>query len=318
MALDGEMRHLTSETIQEFLDRQLTPQEEASVREHLAVCPRCQSELEAWSLLFADLSDLPELDPTRDFAGPILEQTPVRTPLVERARSWWERRKARAREEAHIPSGSIQDYVEGLLPVQPRARVEAHLASCSSCRREVQEWHGLLEGLQPLAHFAPGPGFAEKVMAEVSVPAPAPVPSRGWASLPGRALAWARGLVPKTRHGWAVVGGVASAPTITIGALVYLVFSRPLVTPGTFGSYVLWKVTELVNTLASVVSTDVRESGILIRAGAFMEPFTGSPVLLGLGGVVLSLISAGALWILYRNLVAPPSGDRYARVRAQS
>lgn len=316
MALDGEMRHLTSETIQEFLDRQLTPREEASVREHLAVCPRCQSEVEAWSLLFSDLSDLPELRPRSEFARPVLEQSPIRTPLGEAARSWWGRRRARVREEAHIPPGSIQDYLEGLLPAQPRARLEAHLASCSSCRQEVQEWRSLLEGLQPLEHFAPGPYFAEKVMAQVRVPAPVPATSHGWTSLPGRALAWMRGLVPKTRHGWAVVGGVASAPTITLGALVYLVFSRPLVTPETFGSYVLWKVTELVDTLVSAFSADVMESGILTRVSSFLEPIAGSPYLLGLGGVVLSLVSAGALWVLYRNLIAPRSDDGYARVRA--
>jgi len=63
VATDGDLRHLTSEQIQEFLDRGLTPQEEARVQEHLSVCPRCQGELEGWSLLFSDLGSLEEISP---------------------------------------------------------------------------------------------------------------------------------------------------------------------------------------------------------------------------------------------------------------
>ena len=144
----------------------------------------------------------------------------------------------------------------------------------------------------------------------------APVPARaGWGSLPARALAWARGFFPKSRHGWAVAGGVASAPTITIGALAYLVFSRPLLTTGNLSSYLLWKGTELMQTLVAAVTNLATGSAILVRVFAFFEPVTESPMLLGLGGVGLSLVSAGALWVLYRNLIVPSADDRYARAR---
>ncbi|MFH1763175.1 MAG: zf-HC2 domain-containing protein [Gemmatimonadota bacterium] len=317
MAFDGDLRHLTSEQIQEFLDQELTPKEEALVREHLGACTRCQSETEAWGVLFSDLGSLPELEPGPAFQGQVLQKAPVGEPVGKQAHEWLEARKARRRGEAHIPAGSIQDYLENLLPVQPATRLEDHLTSCASCQEEVQEWKTLFGSFQPLGHFAPGPGFSERVMARVLVlsPVPVPVPAGRRSSLPGRALAWARCLLPKTRHGWAVAGGVASAPTVTMAALIYLVFSRPLLTPGAFGSYMLWKASALADTLVSAVSTGVLESAALFRAYSFLEPFTQSPFLLGLGGLAFSLLSAGALWVLYRNLIITPPDDRYARAR---
>ncbi len=153
-------------------------------------------------------------------------------------------------------------------------------------------------------------------MTKVMVPTPVPVraPS-GWLSRPGRALSWIRSLLPTTRHGWAVAGGVASAPTITMAALMYMLFSRPLLTPSAFGSYVFWKVSALLETLVTVGTSMAMESGTLARLYAFIGPVAQSPLLLGVGGVFFSLLSAGALWVLYRNLIVTPSDNRYARAR---
>jgi len=315
VATDGEMRHLTSEQIQEFLDRQLPPQEEARAQEHLAVCPRCRSEAEAWGLLFTDLSTLPELAPGPLFRQDVLEQAPVREAKPGLVAGWRAAREASRREEAHVPAGSIQDYLENLLPAQPAARLEAHLQGCSSCRRKVEEWEGFLGSFESLEHFAPSPGFASRVMEQVMVPAPVPATGRGWPTVPGRVLSWIRGFLPKTRHGWAVVGGMASAPTITMAALVYLLFSRPQLTPSAFGSYLLWKASALIESLFSAISAMAMESATLLRLLELLEPLARSPLFLGLGGLVFSLLSAGALWVLYRNLIVTPSDDRYARAR---
>ncbi len=315
MGFEGDLGHLTSEQIQEFLDRQLTRDEEALVKEHLAACVECQCEVETWGLLFSDLGTLPELDPSPVFLQEVLRKAPVREPVGDRARGWLAARKARKHDEAHIPTGSIQDYLENLLPAQPAARLETHLSSCASCRSSVQGWRKLLGSLPALEHFAPGSGFSERVMAQVMVPAPVPIQARGFSSLPGRAMAWARRVLPQTRHGWAVAGGVASAPTITMVALVYLVFSRPLLTPGAFGSYLSWKASTLFNSLVSTVSSLVMESGTLSRFLSILEPIARSPFLLGVGGLVFSLVSACALWVLYRNLIVTPPDNRYARAR---
>jgi len=315
VALDGDMRHLTSQQIQEFLDQRLTPRESGLVQEHLDVCAQCRSEAEGWNLLFSDLSELPELQPGPTFLAEVLRGARVGKPSAERTLGWLAAREARRRDEAHVPPASIQDYLENLLPAQPAARLEAHLASCASCRDEVKGWATLLGSFEPLRHVAPSPGFAERVMAQVMVPAPIPIRVGGWLFLPGRAMAWARSLLPTSRHGWAVAGGVASAPTITMAALFYLVFSRPLLTPGTFASYVLWKASTFWGMFFSALSSRVIESATLMWAYSLLETLAQSPLLLGVGGLVFSLLSAGALWVLYRNLIVTLSDDRYARAR---
>ena len=167
----------------------------------------------------------------------------------------------------------------------------------------------------PLGHFSPSPGFSERVMAHVLMPAPVPVRSKAWRSLPRRALAWTRSLLPETRHGWAVAGGIASAPTITMAALIYMVFSRPLLTPGNLISYLFFKASTISDTLLAFVSGLVSQNATLGRWVSFLEPVAQSPLLLGLGGLGFSLLSAVALWVLYRNLLVPPSDIRYARAR---
>jgi hypothetical protein len=99
-------------------------------------------------------------------------------------------------------------------------------------------------------------------------------------------------------------------------ALLYLVFSHPLLTVGTFTTYVSWKASALLGTLFSAASSAVLESVTLFRAYSLMGVIARSPLLVGAGGLAFTLTSAVALWVLYRYLVATPSvEDRHARVR---
>jgi anti-sigma factor RsiW len=315
VAMDGNRGHLTSEQIQEFLDQQLSSREVTLVQEHLGACTRCQEEVEAWGLLFSDLSGLPELDPGPALTHEVLKNAPVRQAAGARTGGLLAAREGSKNRRVHIPPASIQDYLDQQLAPGPTSRLETHLQACSSCREQLQDWERVMESFSPLGHYAPSAGFAERVMVRVLVPAPVPVRSRKWTSLPGRALAWARGLLPETRHGWAVASGIASAPTITMAALIYMVFSRPLLTPGNLGSYLLFKGSALFDTLAVFVSGLMLDNATLSRWISILEPVAQSPLLLGLGGLGLSLVSAAALWVLYRNLLVPPSDNRYARAR---
>jgi anti-sigma factor RsiW len=85
---NGDMRHLTSEDIQDLLDQELSPSEDARVREHLSSCVRCRSEMEAWSLLFGELGSLPDLAPGPAFSRAVLERLSVREPVGARVRGW--------------------------------------------------------------------------------------------------------------------------------------------------------------------------------------------------------------------------------------
>lgn len=315
MAMDGNRGHLTPEKIQEYLDQQLSPGELDLVQEHLGFCTRCQEEVEAWSLLFSDLSGLPELEPSPALSHQVLEEIPVPQPHGKRATGWLAAREEKKHEGVHIPPGILQDYLEKQLGPGPTSRLETHLHACSSCQEQVQEWKQVMGVFSPLGHFAPSPGFAERVMVQILMPAPVPVRARTWKSLPRRALAWTRSLLPETRHGWAVAGGIASAPTIIMATLIYMVFSRPLLTPGNLGSYLLFKGSTVFDTLTAFVSGLVSQNATLAQWISILETVAQSPMLLGVGGLGFSLLSAGALWVLYRNLLVPPSDNRYARAR---
>jgi hypothetical protein len=212
--------------------------------------------------------------------------------------------------------------------------VEAHLAACASCRGEVKSWEAVFGSLDGVERLAPSPGFAERGHG----PGPDPRPSRfrcpgpfrrphpyRWACWPtarlrgiprvlGRGFALARRTFPQTRRGWAIAGGVASAPTITLVALLYLVFSRPLLTAGAFLAYASWKVSALLGSMASLLGTGCWLAPPSTASGA-LEALAVSPLLLGAGGFVFSLLCGIALWVLHRNLLVAPSNEGYAHVR---
>lgn len=313
MVTDGKPRHLASQQIQEFLDQELPPPEVAKVQEHLSACPRCQSEVDAWRVLYSELGSLPELVPGSGLSERVLAEIPARAPLGARLRGKIPWGATDARPGSHIPGDRLQDFAEGLLPARKAAGAEAHLAACEPCRHQFKGWERLFGTLAALGRFSPAPGFAERVLASVRVPSPLPAP---WVQAGGRALAWTRGFLPQTRRGWAVAGGIASAPTISMGVLFYLVFSHPLLSFGSFTTYVSWKASAALLSLASALGSAAVDSVAVFRAYSFVGALARSPLLVGIGGLGFSLMSALALWVLYRNLMATPSVEnRYARAQ---
>lgn len=307
------MRHLTSDLIQDFLDKGLTPKEGAYVQEHLSVCPRCREEVDAWSVLFADLESLPEIDPGPALSRQVLERLPVRDPLGAGVRGLFGLRKTGARTAEHLPAGTLQDYVDGVLSGRRAAGAKAHLAACEPCHEALKGWERLFGSLATLGRFAPTAGFAGRVMARVRIPAPLPAP---WVALGNRVLGWSRASLPRTRRGWAVASGIASAPTITMAALFFLLFSHPLLNLGSFATYVSWKASAAFASLFSSLASATVESIAVFRAYSLLGALAESPLLVGACGLAFSLLSALALWVLYRNLVATRSADRsYARAQ---
>jgi hypothetical protein len=136
-------------------------------------------------------------------------------------------------------------------------------------------------------------------------------PSRARRSLSGlrlpdwrRALAPVGRFVPTTRRALAAVAGVALTPAVTLGLVLFTVFSHPTLTPRVLASFVLWKAAELVSAawtgLAQVVGVDA-----LVRA------LIDAPFMLAGGALAYSVVSGLALRVLYKNLMSHP---RHARV----
>jgi anti-sigma factor RsiW len=315
---DHSQEHLSAELIQAFLEGALPKRERVRAEEHLAGCARCAGEVEAWRNLFAELGELPLLRPHEGFADRVMvgvripEALPVAARVRQAIRSWM----PGAAHPGHVPGTRLQDFVEGVLPGRQAARVQLHLDDCRSCSAEAHQWRGVLASLQGLERFAPAEGFAARVMDQVRLPATvaAPAPSREILVAARRAFASAGRLVPRSRQAWATLSGIAVTPMVTIGLVLYSVFSHPTLTPGALLSFVGWKATAFATMAWEATSAALLQSAGLFKLYSILDALVAAPAALAGGFIVFSCLMAGATWVLYKNLIATPSVDgRYAR-----
>lgn len=303
--------HLTAERIQAFLDGTLPKEEGADVQEHATFCARCQGELESWQLLYSELEELPVLEPSQGFAQRVLSELDIAiTPEVAKVRRFgWLRRRA-ARTIEHLDAPGLQDYVEGLLPQSQMARVRTHLDTCRACHDEAAQWSALVRGLESLPVLVPSAGFAQRVMAQVRIGSLVRTPAA--ASLPRQVLAWAGRAVPRTQRAWAIISGVAVTPVTVVALLVYAVFSNASVTPAHLASFLWWKASGALSTIAAALMEGLFESAIMFQAYSVLEAMAGAPALVAMGAVSLAAATSLAGWVLYRNLITTPVDGHYA------
>ena len=99
----------------------------------------------------------------------------------------------------HFTPDELDRWLEGELATD---RVK-HLMTCRACALEAHEVRALVRGLEQLPHFAPSPGFADRVMVNVRTPTVAPVP----AQQPGRRF--------RLRPAWAVAATLAGLSLVS-------------------------------------------------------------------------------------------------------
>jgi anti-sigma factor RsiW len=302
--IDG---HLGAETLQAFLEGELSVGERARTEEHLASCARCAGELDGWRFLFDELGTLPTLAPERSFHDRVMAGVRPAEALP------WAARVAAfmglGARDRHPASEGLQDFADGVLSGRRAARVRSHVDDCPACAGDVALWRSLNAGLSDLPHLAPAEGFAQRVMAQVRVPAPVPAPVPEWR----RALAWARGMVPHTRQAWATICGVAVTPVTTLGLVLWTVFTHPAITPGALVAFTWWKASGLASAAWTAISKTVLESESLFGVYSFFGSLVHSPSALAAAFLFFSLGTVAAAWVLYRNLLpAQKAEGRYA------
>lgn len=207
----------------------------------------------------------------------------------------------------HLTEALMQDYADGALPETERAAADVHLSACARCRTELQAWQLLFSELAELPRFAPDPGFAERVMAQVRRPAQVPAGAR----LQARLQAWVRSLfpLPATGRTWALAAGAVTAPAVAVGGLAWWIFSYPQVTPGTLTTYLLWRARSTLGALLSGLYTRVLESELALRLYTVVEHLVQAPGAALVAAGTFSAVTALALWVLYRNLFATRTVD---------
>jgi anti-sigma factor RsiW len=325
--------HPESTRLEAFAAGDLASHEARGVEVHLADCARCRAEVEGWATLFAELGELPPAAPSPDFAARVMAQVEIRPPLARRLadQAWGAARGLRARllpaprrdsgapdpGTRHLTPAGMQDYADGLLAARTRHRVEAHLATCRSCREETRSWTALVGSLQTLPRLAPPEGFADRVMAQVQVEAVARVSAHlaTRPSAPVRLLQAAGRLLPSTRRGWIVAGGVAMAPTLGVIAAVSAVVLNPLVTLSDLLTFLRWQTLDLVRGAGAALAARLADTPILLRLAEGVAALVEAPPA-ALGGAVFLVVAllATASLVVYRNLIAPSlTGETHAQ-----
>lgn len=332
--MNESSKHLSSEILQAYLEEALSGERLDQAESHLSECARCASELEGWQLLFSDLGGISELAPPEGFADRVMAQVPVRRPLLsrvsDRIRSVVGSGLAGA--DGHLQPDRIQELLDGALGTGGRRRVERHLAACGRCRTEVREWEPLFQSLESLPRLEPSPGFADRTMAafqasrvgaveEVPAAEPASVSDRVWAAMEAgldRGLGLVRTaprLLPATRRGWAFLLGAISLPAVGVLAMVSTVLFHPLVTLEGLAVFLRWRVAEQMQLVMGWMAERIVDSPVLLWLWEGAAALVAAP---GLAVSVLLALWAATLvsgWVLYRNVIAPPSLEgRHAQV----
>ncbi|MBW3534059.1 MAG: zf-HC2 domain-containing protein [Gemmatimonadetes bacterium] len=315
--MSEEALHLTAERIQALLDGQLPEGDAVRAREHVDACARCRARAEAWEEVFSGLEALPELSPSAGFAGRVLEALPTREraalPWAARVRSWFGPGTAGAAAGHPAPS-RLHELLDGQLSGRRAAAAEAHLRACRACRHEMEGLARVVSTLERLPRPAPSAGFADGVMAAVRMPEPAPALAR----LRRLAVARVREVVSlRTRKAWAAVAGVAVTPAVVTAMVAWVVFSHPLVTPGSLASFLWIQGSQRVSAATAWMTGAAMESPTVFRAWSAVEGISLAPTTAAAGFIAFSIVTVLAVWVLYLNLFASQGLEgRHAKLRA--
>lgn len=196
----------------------------------------------------------------------------------------------------HPEAELIESYLEGALDDAERAVFESHLVGCSRCQAEVEEWRGLFGALETLPPIEPSAGFADRVMAHVTV---LPTPARAAA-----AVRW----LPKTTKGWSVVAACLSLPVLGLGAAVAWALSQPWMSALSAEAVLVFawsRASAGLSWLGAQATSLIVQSDVFRTLAAGLRRFlaVAGTTGLGLAAAGFCLAALGSAWVLYHYLV---------------
>ncbi len=198
--------------------------------------------------------------------------------------------------DLHPEPEQLESYLEGTLEEGQRAVLESHLVGCSRCQTELEEWRALFGALESLPSLEPSAGFADRVMARVTVR-----PTAAQAAATSRWL-------PRTSRGWSLVAAFLALPVLGLGALAAWLVTQPWATLASAEAVVAFAWTRASAAISGVVaqvtalllqSSAAQSIAALFRQFVAVAGTRG----VGLAAAALSLGLLGSAWILYHNLV---------------
>jgi len=203
----------------------------------------------------------------------------------------------------HPTPDLLESYVEGALDDSERVVIESHLVMCTRCQAEVDEWKALFTALSSLPRFAPSPGFADRVMAGVTVRRPLSV----------RVLELLRRLIPTGTAGWLLVTALLALPVVVTGGLLTWLLSRPGITPLTLWLFVRDRVSDGIMSLAGRASASLLENSTAQLLWEFFQRVIAGAdsARLGVAAAMFAVLTVIALWILYDNLFRTSTREKH-------
>jgi anti-sigma factor RsiW len=263
-----------------------------------------------WRVLFEDLDALGSHRPGPHFHARVMSGVliPEELPVAARLRGWLAALTPGA-PLRHVAAGILQDLADGALTAREAARTRRHIDGCATCADELRSWSTVVSRLSELDRFTPDEAFTERVIAGLRH-APARVARRaGWS----HALAGARRLLPRTRRAWAALAGASVTPAVTIGLVLYAVFSHPTLTPQALASFAFWQFGDLFITGWSALLAGGLSLARLTGMGDLVDTMVQAPLMAAGAFAIYAVAFVIAVRVLYNNLVARrPMGFRYA------
>lgn len=216
-------------------------------------------------------------------------------------------------QSLHPEEEQIEAYAEGVLDGGDRAVIESHVLSCADCQGAVEEWRALFAALEGLPQLAPSVGFADRVMARVTVASRSQVWA-GYALAQVRAAGRAIGRwMPQTTRGWAFATAMLGLPAILVSGFIAWLLSRDYVSAES-----LWiAARDTVDRGAQRLGEAVVQSFMQTDVVAWLVANTGEFVATtGMRGVGTLMALAGAatmlsVYVLYRNLFRTPTRESH-------
>ncbi|HET9982304.1 MAG TPA: zf-HC2 domain-containing protein [Longimicrobiales bacterium] len=194
----------------------------------------------------------------------------------------------------HPGPDQLEAYVEETLDEAQQAVLESHLLGCPRCQAELEEWRGLFAALSSMPGLEPSLGFADRIMAGVTLPQPAP------ARLAERVRRW----LPRSTMGWALVTMFLALPAAAAAAAIAWIASTPWLSLDGVLLYTFDKASAGTAWLTGRVGALLLQSEAAQWLASFGKALVATAGLRGLGAAaaLFGMLVVASAWILYQNL----------------
>lgn len=308
-----------------YLDGRLSADERGAYEAELAAHPALAREVESHRALLATLDEMAAYAPSSDFRVRVLA-------FLNTPESWWVRLRRKLVGTPPPMSNVFAAFLdEGLTARQARA-LAAFVARDREAAAALAGWERLFGKLGTLPGFEPSEGFADRVMARLSVqaqqqgarPEVARAGSRRLASIAGLpavarywelATAWIDARWPTPRDRFAVTSGMAVGPVAVFFVTFHMLSGNPLLTTSNVASFLRTRVGGAASQLADAVSGNPTATYAMGRVSGLLDTWTLSGPTLAAGLILFGALTLLSAWILYRNVVKlSRSENRYVSV----